>query len=141
MSIVKASWTGTAAFTATAIGGVAAAGGPLRALAFAVAVALFVAGCLAFAVAYTQAVQRSREAAIGIAQLFFLTGDVAPPDVRRALLGSLYLQVAVALGTAIARPYTTLAAGALVPLYGLGLCGLWAARAGAFPPRPPKPRQ
>ena len=43
----------------------------------------------------------------------------------------------VALGAAIARPYSSLAAGTLTPLYGLALCGLWAARYGTFPPRPP----
>ena len=140
MTIVKASAVGTAAFTVSALAGAAVGGGPLRAAAFVVAVALFAAGCVAFVAAYTQAVTRSREVAIGIGELFFLSGGVAAaaPGVKRALLWSLVVQVAVALGTAIARPYTSLAAGTLAPVYGLGLCGLWAARYGAFPPRPPK---
>src|SRR5205085_792109 len=33
---------------------------------------------------------------------------------------------------------TAVAAGAFAPIYGLGLCGLWAARYGVFPPRPRK---
>jgi hypothetical protein len=52
--------------------------------------------------------------------------------VRTNLLGALAAQVAVAVLTASVRPYTTLAFGTLVPVYGLGLCGLWAARHGSF---------
>lgn len=138
MTITQASWAGTAVFGATSLAAAAVDGGPIRGVAFAVAVALFAAGCAAFVAAYAQAVRRSREAAIGIAELFFLSGGVAPADVRRSLLGSFALQVAIGLGAAIARPYTSLAAGTLVPVYGLGLCGLWAARSGIFPPRQPK---
>lgn len=138
MTITQASWAGTGVFGVTAVAGVAVDGGPVRAVAFAVAVALFVGGCVAFAAAYARAVRRSREVAIGIGELFFLAGGVAPPDVRRSLLGAFAAQIAIGLGSAIARPYTTLAAGTLAPLYGLGLCGLWAARHGVFPPRQPK---
>ena len=138
MKIIRASWIGTAVFAVTAFAAVVASGGPVRGIAFAVAVALFLAGVVAFVAAYARAVQRSREVVIGIAELFFLAGGVATPDVRLSLLGALFLQVAVGLGTAIARPYSTLAAGTLAPVYGLGLCGLWASRHGAFPPRPPK---
>lgn len=138
MTITQAAWAGTAVFGATAVAAAAVADSPLEAVAFVVAVAMFMAGCLAFVAAYTQAVRRSREVAIGIAQLFFLSGGVAPPDVQRSLLGAFGVQVAIGLGTAIARPYSSLAAGTLAPVYGLGLCGLWAARYGAFPPRPQK---
>jgi hypothetical protein len=49
-------------------------------------------------------------------------------------------QVVVAVATAAARPFTTLAFGVLVPVFGVGLNGLWAARHGRFPPRPvPEP--
>jgi hypothetical protein len=137
-SLLRASWWGTAAFTVTAVAG-AAAPDVLAAPAFVVAVLLFVAGCVAFVAAYARAVRRSREDLIGVANLYFLTGDVAPAAVRRTLLGSFAVQVVVALATAIARPYSSLAAGTLVPVYGLGLCGLWAALYGTFPPRPPEP--
>jgi hypothetical protein len=33
------------------------------------------------------------------------------------------------------RPYTAVAFGVLVPMFGLGLTGLWAVRSGTFPPR------
>jgi hypothetical protein len=140
VTIRRASWWGTALFTATSAGAAAAPETALQGVAFVVAVGLFLAGCGIFAAAYNQAVRRSRQSVIGVTQLFFLTGDSAPADVRRSLLGAFGLQVAVALGAAIARPYSSLAAGTLTPLYGLALCGLWAARHGAFPRREPGDR-
>ena len=59
--------------------------------------------------------------------------------MRRRLLGSFAVEVAVALATAGARPFTSLAFGLLVPVYGLGLAGLWAARYGTFGPRQSTP--
>ena len=110
----------------------------LGGVAFAVAVVLFAAGCAAFVAAYARALGRSRRDLIAVGNLFFLTGGTAPAPVRRNLLGSLTVQAVVALATAIARPYSALAAGTLVPVYGLALCGLWAARHGTFPARPPE---
>ena len=141
-AVVRASWWGTGVFTVTALAGVLLSG-PADVVAFVVAVALFAAGCAVFALAYARAVNRSRQHEISVAGLFFLSGDTAPTRVRRLLLGSLAAQVVLAVGTAVARPYTSLAAGTLVPLYGLALCGLWAARYGTFPARrhgsrPPK---
>ncbi|HUQ64160.1 MAG TPA: hypothetical protein VM121_10435 [Acidimicrobiales bacterium] len=131
-AIGRASWWGTAVFTLTAVGAVAYSA--LEAVAFTVAVVLFFAGCVAFIAAYARAVSRSRVDLIAVSSLFFLTGS-APKSVRRSLLAALAVQIVVALATAIARPYTSLAAGTLVPAYGLGLCGLWAARHGTFRPR------
>lgn len=133
--IRRASWWGTGAFSVTAV---AAAAVPeaVAAPAFAVSIVLFGAGCGAFVYAYLRAVRRSRQEQISVANLYFLTGDIAPAQVRRSLLASVSVEVVVALATAIARPYSSLAAGTLVPVYGLGLCGLWAALHGAFPPRP-----
>ena len=48
------------------------------------------------------------------------------------MLGSLAAQVAIGVGTAAARPFTSLAFGVLAPLYGLALTGLWGARHGRF---------
>ena len=130
--IRRASWWGTGVFAVTAIA--AAVVRALEPVALVVAVALFAAGCVLFAVAYLRGLGRSRSERIAVASLYFLSGS-APVDVRRSLLGALGAQVVVALATAIARPYTSLAAGTLVPVFGLGLCGLWAARHGTFPPR------
>jgi len=146
-----AAWWGTGVFAATAVAaavvpgpsGVRGKSGPLSgvlaAVAFAVAVVLFLAGCVLFFAAYARGVARSRTDEVAVSSLFFLAGSVAP-GVRRSLFGALAVEVVVALVTAITRPYTSLAAGALVPMYGLGLCGLWSARHGTFPPRAPGPR-
>ena len=65
---------------------------------------------------------RSREVEIGIGGLYFLAGT-APRIVQLHLLGSSAAEVVVAFATASARPFTSLAFGMLVPVYGLGCCG------------------
>jgi hypothetical protein len=45
------------------------------------------------------------------------------------------IQVAVAVATAAARPFSELAFGVLVPLFGMALLALWSARHGTFPRR------
>ncbi len=98
---------------------------------------------------YGRAVARSRTDEISVAGLYFLAGGSAPSPVRRRLMGALLVQVVVAFATAAIRPFTSLAFGVLVPVYGLGLAGLWASRHGEFPPRrqkqkpkdKPKPQQ
>lgn len=138
-AIVRASWIGTAVFATTAVAAVATE--QARIPAVAVAAALFAAGIGIFFWAYAIAVGRSRTDAIGIGGLFFLAGsETAEPTDKRHLLASLATQTAVALGTAGARPFTTLAFGVLVPLYGLALTGLYGARHGRFGPRRPGSR-
>lgn len=128
---VVASWAGTGAFAITTV---AALVGPevLLIPAAVVDVVLFIAGCVVFALALVIAVQRSRTEVIDLSGLFTLT--TAPANVRRSLIGSLLAEIGVALAAAVARPAT--AAGILVPVYGLAMCGVWAARKGQFPPRP-----
>ncbi len=137
--IIKASWIGTAIFGVTAI---AAAIDPdvFAGVALAVALVLFLVGCVVFLVAFLHAVGRSREVEIGIGGLYFLAGT-APRAVQLHLLGSLGTEVLIAFATASARPFTSLAFGMLVPVYGLGLCGLWGARHGTFAARVPSPPQ
>ena len=131
--IVRASWIGTAAFGSTsALGAVVAA---LDVVALLVALAMFAAGTVAFFVAYARAIARSRTEQLGILSLFFLEGRVAPKPVRRLLLGSFLVEVAVAVAVAALRPNTSLAFGILAPVYGLALAGLWGARHGTFPER------
>lgn len=130
----RASWAGTGLFVVTA-GAAAIAPATFKPAALVVAVALFAAGCAVFVWAFFVIAGRSRTEQIELAQAWFLAGPPTPAPVRRSLLGALAVQVVAGLATAGARPYTSLAAGVLVPLWGLGLCGLWAARHGAFPPR------
>jgi len=131
--IVRASLAGTAVFTVVAVAA-ALAPDALAVVAVVVDLALFGAGCVAFSAALLRAAARSRTDELTLAGLFWLSGS-APATVRRALLGSFGAQVVVAFATAAARPFTGLAFGILVWVYGLGLIGLWGARAGAFPPR------
>lgn len=106
-----------------------------------VSLTLFAAGVATFLIGFFAAVQRSRESEISVSQLFFLTGDVAPGDVKVPMLAALAVQTVAGIATAIARPSTdgktgsVLAFGVLVPMLGLGLNGLWASRHGAFTER------
>ncbi|MEE9415936.1 MAG: hypothetical protein V3V01_11675 [Acidimicrobiales bacterium] len=131
--LVQASWAGTAVFVATAIPatlGVEA----LRLAAAVVALILFGLGIVVFLGAYGVAIVRSRTDAMGIGGLFFLAGS-APKLVQRHMMGSLLIQVLVGLITAATRPFTAIAFGVLVAMFGLGLAGLWGAKFGKFESR------
>jgi hypothetical protein len=136
--IVLASWAGTLALTITAVGDVLVPG--FKVAAFVVAIAMFAIGTGVFVAALVIAAGRSRTDDIGMGGLFFLL-DSSPRRIQMHLMGSLAVEVAVALGTAAAKPYTSLAFGILAPVYGLGLAGLWAAKHGDFKPRAPSPRR
>ena len=131
-AIIAWSWWGTSGFVLTAVA--ATAVDELRLLAAIVALGLFGIGGVVFLWAFAIAVERSRTDAIGIGGLYFLAGS-APTSVRYRLLSSLAVQVVVGLTTASIRPFTALAFGTLVPLYGLALAGLWGARHGRFESR------
>ncbi|MEZ5140946.1 MAG: hypothetical protein R2726_00260 [Acidimicrobiales bacterium] len=135
--IVTASLGGTALFTVTALAATAVPE-PLVYVSVPVALVLFALGSGAFLLAYWNAVQRSRESLIGIGGLYFLVG-CAPARVRNLMNLSLAVEVVVGLVTASIRVFTPLAFGLLVPMWALGLSGLWASRFGVFPPRPPSP--
>ena len=134
--LINGAWVGTAAFAVTAIAA-AAAPDQLRIPALVVALVLFGLGCIAFLWGFAVAVGRSRTDEIGIGGLFFLAGS-APAEARRPLLLALTIQIVVAFATAAVRPFTSLAFGILVPVFGLGVSGLWGARHGSFPQRPTK---
>jgi hypothetical protein len=102
--------------------------------------ALFLGGIALFGVALVLAAGRSREAEMGIGGLFFLAGSASKAE-QRAELAPWVVEVVGALATAAARPFTSLAFGILVPIYGLALAGIWGARHGQFGPRvAPPPR-
>lgn len=138
--VLVASWVATAVFTVVALVATVAVGSA-DVVFVAVTAGLFAAGCLLFLVDMVLAAARSREASIGIGGLFFLSGS-APVVVRRHLLGSLGVQVVVALAVAAIgfvriddSRLNVLAFGILVPVIGLGACGYWAVRWGLFPDR------
>jgi hypothetical protein len=135
--IIRLSLAGTALFTVTAVAG-AISEGFLRNTAAVVAFALFAVGIVAFFGAYARAVSRSRFETISVAGLYLMMGST-PRPVQIRLLGSLAVEVVVAVITSVAtasvRPFTPLAFGFLVPMFGLACCGLWAAYHGVFPDR------
>jgi len=131
---------GTAVFGVTAVAAVVSPSS-LGPVALTVAVSLFAGGCALFLWAFVVVAGRSRTDRMELAQIWFLAGPPTPRTVRRSLLGAFAVEVVVGLATAGARPYTSLAAGALVPIWGLALCGLWAARHATFPMRAADPRR
>jgi hypothetical protein len=130
--LVQADLAGTVLFAVVATGAVLTES--LRGIAAAVSVALFATGTVAFLLAYAKAIGRSRTNVLGVGGIYFLSGS-APRVVQVRLLGVLATQTAVALVTASVRPFTSLAFGMLVPMFGLGLAGVWGAFHGAYPER------
>lgn len=148
--IVRGNIIGTVVFLATL--GVAV---PLRDERFAqvligvVSGVLFAIGIATSLWAYTSALERSRTEEVGVANLFLLTGATAPKDVKRAMTLALVVQVVAAFIGAIIGvtgleegDLNALAFGVLVPMFGIGMNGVWAARYGSYGPRvtaaPPK---
>jgi hypothetical protein len=130
--IVRSAILGTAVYVVAAAVGTAVL--DLVVVTVVVSLVLFGLGTLAFLLAYFRAIGRSRYESIGMGGLFFLAGS-APGVVQRLLLGCLAVQVLVAFLSASVRIYTPVAFGLLVPMYGLGLSGLWGATYGTFPER------
>jgi len=140
--IVLADVVGTLAFTVTATTAAIVFSTASQWVGAITAMALFAIGVFVFLWSFWNAVQRSRIEQIGVMQMYFLLGDPTPARVRRIMLAMLAIQISVALVTALARsesndgsPGTSLAVGILVPMFGLGLNGLWCAFHGIFPPR------
>ena len=141
--IVMADVIGTIAFTITAVTAAVVFSTPSQWVGAITAMALFAIGVFAFIWSFWNAVQRSRDEQIAVTQVYLLLGSPTPPRVRRIMLSMLLIQTVVGLTTAIARseaedgsPGTSLAVGVLVPMFGIGLNGLWCAFHGVFPPRP-----
>ncbi|MCU1400205.1 MAG: hypothetical protein JWN62_3314 [Acidimicrobiales bacterium] len=139
--IVQTNLIGTAAFAVSAVVAAAVFTNPVRIVAVVVALALFAIGIFGFIWSYITAVQRSRSDNIAVAQLYFLAGGSTPTRVKRLMTSAFFVQVVVALATAIARNRTdgragsTLAFGILVPMFGLGMNGLWCSKHGSFSAR------
>lgn len=138
--VLVVSWATTALFTVASVVAVVAPN-RIDAAYLLLSVLLFLLGCGVFLVVLVLASNRSRESAMGMGGLFFLAGS-APGSVQRNLLGSFATQVVVSIGAAAVgfsrigdRELNSLAFGILVPMLGLGWCGLWAVRWGLFPDR------
>jgi hypothetical protein len=141
--LVRADLAGTVCFAAAL--GVAV---PLRSeragqfLIGVVSVVLFAVGIVASLWAYASALERSRVDEVGVANLYLLTGNTAPSGVKRSMTLALVVQVVLALVGAIVgvaglkgHEVNALAFGVLVPMFGIGMNGAWAARYGSYGPR------
>jgi hypothetical protein len=133
--IVLLDSVGTVVFVVTAVLEVVLFRHWTQVLGVTVALALFAIGCAAFLTGYARAIQRSRSEEISVTGLYLLVGPVVPGPAKLRLGVLLAVQVVVALVTAGIRTFTPLAFGVLVPVFGLGLNGLWASRYGRFPSR------
>jgi hypothetical protein len=146
--IVRLNVIGTVLFTVSAVLAAVVFDGPAKVQGVVVDLALFAIGVAAFLWGYWVAVQRSRQDELSVAELYFLLGAAIPRDVKRTMNLCLLVQTVVAVATAMTRLTTpsdtassgssagsTLAFGVLVPMFGLGLNGLWAAVHGNFGPR------
>ena len=133
--IAVASWAGNVVFAVTAIPvalGVDAFDDP----AVAVALGLFFASLVVWGWAFVvAAVRTTRGDDVQVMSLFLLEGRV-PSRVRFLLYGSLVVCLAITIASAAANPF-----GVLVPMWPLGLVGLWGARYGVYPPRKASPRR
>jgi hypothetical protein len=131
--IVRVGIVATAAFAVVQVLAAAVAVKAILAAAVAVSLTLFVAGAAVYVWGFLHAVGRSREDEIDLPGLFLLAD--APRSIRRSLAATFLVEVVVAFATAAARPFSSVAFGILVPLFGGALACLWAARYGEFPPR------
>ena len=107
-----------------------------------VSVVLFAVGVGASLWAYAAALERSRVQEVGVANLYLLTGATAPQPVKRALLSALVVQVVASFVAATIgvigldeSQLNALAFAVLVPMFGIGMNGAWAARYGSYGPR------
>ena len=133
--IIVASWVGDVLFAVTAIPvalGVDALDDPSVVVALLLFFTSLVVWCWALGLAD---VRTTRGDDVQVWSLFLLEGRV-PARVRWHLYGSFVVCLAITVGTASANPF-----GVLVPMFPLGLVGLWGARHGVYPPRKTMPRR
>lgn len=140
---VLADLVGTAAFVLVVAAGLLFQDErPAQVAVGAISMLLFATGAVTALWAYVSALDRSRVHEIGVANLYLLTGATAPTPVKRLMSALLATQVVVALAGAIVgaiglsgSEVNALAFGILVPMFGIGLNGIWAVRHGTFGPR------
>lgn len=141
--LVRVNLIGTAVFVvALAIGLPFKDDRPAQVMVVVVSLVLFAIGIATGLWAYAQALERSRVQEVGVANLFLLTGATAPSAVKRSMAVALAVQiVAAVIGASIGMAdlqesqLNAMAFGVLVPMFGIGMNGAWAARYGSYGPR------
>lgn len=125
----------TAVHAVATVLGVASSNSTIRDGVAVVSVVLFFVGAVAFSWAFVVAAGRSRYEDLWFGGAFFGTGGSIPSRDRRLLFMCLGAQCAIGLVGASLAPFTSVAFSVLVPMVGLGLLALYAAREGEFSPR------
>lgn len=99
-------------------------------------------GLVTFVWSYFHAVGRSRQDEISVSQLYGAAGTVAPQPVKRQLQWSLWAQVIVAIAVMFVgfqrtkpQEFNWAATIIVLPLFGMGLNGVWVSSYGSFGPR------
>src|SRR5690606_17288792 len=90
--IIRVDAAGTLALVLVTVLASAVTSGTTGALNLLVSGVLFLGGCVAFAVGFVRAADRSRTEVIDLAGLFYLTGAGPTPE-RRAMLGLWFVQI------------------------------------------------
>ncbi len=137
--IVVTDLAGTCLFAVAGAVAIASRHGWSDAVLVVVSLVLFAVGVGVALWAYAVAVERSRTDEIAVAGLYLLAGPVAPRSVKVRMNLAVVAQVIIALVVAIAGASglrhgqkNVLAFAALVPMFGVGMNGLWAAKRGSF---------
>ena len=140
--VVRASVAGTVLFGLTAAYAAISFSTAAQWVGAVTALGLFAAGVFAFLISYFRAVGRSRRDEVSVAGLYLLMGDPTPRRIKVTMWLAILAQVLIALLTTLARPDgpdgnpgSSLAVGFLVPMFGIGMNGLWAATNADFPRR------
>lgn len=107
-----------------------------------VSMVLFAIGVVFTLWSFFSAVERSRTEELSVAGVYFLAGGSATATARKTMMGCLAVQVVGGLAAAIVGAVglgedevNALAFAVLVPMFGIGMNGMWAARYGSFGPR------
>ena len=128
-AIIGASWAGNVAFAITAVP-VALGVDAIDDASIAVALFLFFVSLPVWTWAMITAFARTARGDDVVVTTWFLLEGEVPTRARWLLYGSLGVCLLITVATAAANPF-----GVLVPMYPLGLIGLWGARHGVYPPR------
>lgn len=100
-------------------------------------VAVFVAGAALFTWAFLIAAGRSRLEDVSVAGAFFLADGAVAKSDRVWAYGLLAAQSAIGVAAASADPYTAMAFGILVPMFGIGTLAFVGSAHGVFRVRKP----
>ena len=133
-AIFRTSWAANVLFAVTAAP-VALGVDAFDVPAIVVSVGLFLVSLAIWGYAFFVAASRSAGGEDVTLGRMYLVDPGAPRPAQWQLYGSLVVCIVIAGVTAFANPF-----GVLVPMFPLGLLGLWGARHGEYPPRSAYPR-